>query len=128
VLETESIQGLFIFSRYTQEAFERDTLWEPRNRTEMDIDAIWLDENEGVVFLQMTISHNHALQGNRMKELMKQLKLTKAKLWFITPNSIAVDFKRQTIRSVDQMEYQEERNKPQIEQSMAVIDPTEDPQ
>jgi hypothetical protein len=107
-----------------QAGSEFGTVWVPRKRNEMDIDAIWLDEDGRGILFQMTIRQGHKLQGSPIKESIRHLDMNSAQLRFVTPKSIALNFDRQTISTGNKEEYKRKRNEPQIEQNAALIDPS----
>ena len=97
------------------------TFCQPKKKNEEDIDAVWLDKNKGVVFLQITIAKQHPVKGKRLKELMKALNAETAQLWFVTTEENAPNYRqRQRIVTQKREEYQA-GNEPQVEQSVAVI-------
>ena len=102
------------------------TFCQPNKKNEGDIDAVWLDKNKGVVFLQITTAKQHPVKGKRLKELMKALNAESAQLWFVTTEENAPKYRqRQRIVTQKREEYQA-GNEPQVEQSVAVIQLGED--
>ena len=99
------------------------TFCQPKKKNKGDIDAVWLDKTKGVVFLQITIAKQHPVKGKRLKELMKALNAETAQLWFVTTEENAPNYRqRKRIVTQEREEYQA-GNEPQVEQSVAVIQP-----
>ena len=114
---TISVRGMY----HSQESAPLGTFCQPKKNNEEDIDAVWLDKNKGVVFLQITIAAQHPLKGKRLKELMKALNAETAQLWFVTTEENAPNYRqRQRIVTQKREEYQA-GNEPQVEQSVAVM-------
>ena len=119
---TISVRGMY----HSQESAPWGTFCQPKKKNEGDIDAVWLDKNKGVVFLQITTAKQHPLKGKRLKELMKALNAETAQLWFVTTEENAPNYRqRQRIVTQKREEYQA-GNEPQVEQSVAVIQLGED--
>jgi hypothetical protein len=70
-------------------------LCQPKKKNEAAVDAIWLDEREEVVMLQMTISNEHLVVVQRIKDILHVLNVEAAKLWFIMTEYTAQTFARQ---------------------------------
>jgi len=92
----------------------------PRSKTEPDVDAFWVDENEGLVFLQVTLAVEHPVKGNRINKLITKLNASSAKLWFVTPPSVAGEYERQRILTSKNKEYTS-RNARDVWQSVAYV-------
>ena len=90
---------------------------QPLKRNEADFDAVILDEEEGAVFLQMTIGDRHPVKGRNMQHVMQELEVREAQIWFIVPKDSADRFTAQSVG------YKCEEGKPNVRQSVAYIPP-----
>ena len=88
---------------------------QPLKRNESDFDAAILDEEEGAVFLQMTIGDRHPVKGRNMQHVMQELEVSEAQIWFIAPMESAARFKAQSVG------YKCEEGKPNVRQSVAYV-------
>ena len=88
---------------------------QPLKRNESDFDAVILDEEKGVVFLQMTIGDRHPVKGRNMQHVMQELKASEAQIWFIVPSDSADRFTAQLVG------YKCEEGKPNVRQSVAYV-------
>ena len=88
---------------------------QPLKRNEADFDAVILDEEEGAVFLQMTVGDLHAVKGRNMQHVMQELEVREAQIWFIVPRDSAAQFTAQSVG------YKYEEGKPNVRQSVAYV-------
>jgi 7-cyano-7-deazaguanine synthase in queuosine biosynthesis len=93
-------------------------LCQPKKKDEAAVNAIWLDEREEVVMLQMTISNEHLVVAQRIKDILHVLNVEAAKLWFIMTEYTAQTFARQKLLNKDKRVLQKERDEPNVEQSV----------
>jgi hypothetical protein len=94
------------------------TLCQSKKKNEAAVDAIWLDAREGVVMLQMTISNEHLVVAQRVKDVLHVLNVEAAKLWFIMTEYTAQTFARQKFLNKDRRVLQKQRDEPNVEQSV----------
>ena len=90
---------------------------QPLKRNEADFDAVILDEEEGAVFLQMTIGDRHPVKGRNMQHVMQELEVSEGQIWFIVPSDSAARFPAQSVG------YKCEEGKPNVRQSVAYVPP-----
>lgn len=65
----------------------------PTKLNEEDVDAVWLDERKGVIFLQMTINESkRRVNGRRINQILEALNTKNAELWFVMPEHKAAKF------------------------------------
>ena len=88
---------------------------QPLKRNEADFDAVILDEEEGAVFLQITIGDRHPVKGRNMQHVMQELEVREAQIWFIVPRDSADRFTAQSVG------YKGEEGKPSVHQSVAYV-------
>ena len=88
---------------------------QPLKRNEADFDAVILDEEEGVVFLNISINDLHAVKGRNMQHVMQELEVREAQIWFIVPSDSANRFTAQLVG------YKCEEGKPNVRQSVAYV-------
>jgi hypothetical protein len=98
-----------------QRGEQAGAFFQPLKRNESDFDAVILDEEKGVVFLQMAIGVLHPVKGRNMLQVMQELKVNGAQIWFIAPMDSATQFTAQLVG------YKCEEGKPNVRQSVAYV-------
>ena len=93
------------------------TFCQPLKRNEADFDAVILDEEEGAVFLQMTIGDRHPVKGRNMQHVMQELEVSEGQIWFVVPRDSADEFRAQSVG------YKCEEGKSNVRQSVAYVPP-----
>ena len=68
--------------------------------------------------LQMTISNEHLVVAQRIKDVLHVLNVEAAELWFIMTENTAQTFARQKFLNKDRRVQQKERDEPNVEQSV----------
>ena len=66
----------------------------------------------------MTISNEHLVVAQRIKDILHVLNVEAAKLWFIMTEYKAQTFARQKFLNKDRRVLQKERDEPNVEQSV----------